>query len=106
MKDFGPEPFGGIYPSFIFGEVNSSPTPGGSINFFRLLDGGMVLPEDEHGVGIIFEFVFHGQRCSLPVYRTESRTGGIDPDPYHFLTGSGGKFGQRSFNGGFQSLDI
>src|SRR5690606_27084373 len=55
MQDFRPEPFGGISTSRILGIVRFPPARQ-PVNFFGLGDGGMVLPQDKHGIGVFRKF--------------------------------------------------
>jgi len=67
MENFGPEPFGGVDPALVAGIVDAPPAFGEGVDLPGLADGGMVLPEHEHRVGIVGEFGLQGQGAPLQV---------------------------------------
>ncbi len=78
VKDFGPEPFGGIDASLEFCIVHSPPVPGNFINLGSFPDRRVVFPEDEHGIRVFLEPGGEGKGGSLPVHGHGGGSGGID----------------------------
>ena len=54
-----------------------------SVDLVRLEDGGVVFPEDEHGVRVVGELRQHGQRDAFLVDGARGGSGGIDADANH-----------------------
>ena len=83
MPDFGPEPFGGVYPA-AFGD-EPRPKLGRELRDFRgLAPARVILPQPALRVEIVFPPLAKGQRTILVVDRNRARTGRVDADPDHF----------------------
>ena len=65
----GPEPFGRVDPALVNGEINPAPGAGMFVDVLGLGQGGVVLPEEEHGRRLFGKFRLQGQRYSVPVHR-------------------------------------
>ncbi len=57
------------------------------IDFGCFCHRGMILPEVEHGVGVVPELVQKRQGYPLPVHRARGGTGGIHGDSFDMLAG-------------------
>jgi hypothetical protein len=64
VNGFGPEPLRRIDPSDVFRVVHSPPGAREEVQAFGFGDRGMVLPENEHSVGVLGERRAERQRLS------------------------------------------
>ena len=83
VQDLAPEPFARIDAALVFAEVGAVPLRGETVDPGRLVDCGVVLPEQEHRVGIFRKVGAECERDAVGVDRTGRRTGGVHRDAGH-----------------------
>ena len=84
MQRLGPEPLRGVDTALV-SRVVDLPTTAQRVDLVGLLDGRVVLPEDEHGVGVLFEALLECQRRTLLVDEAGGRTRRVEGDTYDIL---------------------
>jgi len=80
VENLAPDPFAGVDAALVHGVVGSAVAAGEFVDAGGFGDGGMVFPENEHGVGILFEARQQRQRGAVAVHRARGGTGGVDAD--------------------------
>ena len=103
VEDLAPEPLAGIDAPLVGGVVGSVAGMGGLVDAVCLLEGRVVLPEDEHGVGVVGELGAQGEREAGGVREAGRRAGGVDSDAGD---GGGVALGEGLADGVRHRLDI
>ena len=80
VQDLAPEPFARIDAPFVDAEIGPAPACGILVDPGRLGDRGVVLPQNEHRVGVVGELRFQRERRAVTVHRARGRAGGVDRD--------------------------
>ena len=80
VQDLGPEPFGRVDASLVFGVVLATPGSGHGVDLVGLRHRRVVLPQHEHGVGVVGEFRLHSQGHAVAIHGDRRRAGGVHAD--------------------------
>ncbi len=83
VNRFGPEPLRRIDPADVFRVVHPAPRPREVIQALGLGDGGVVLPENEHGVRVLGERRAERQGLARAVCQHRGGTGRVHRDATH-----------------------
>ena len=105
MQDLGPEPFRAIAAAFVFRIIDGRDAAG-TVDFFRLRKGGMVLPQDEHGIRIFREFGQQGEGRAAPVSQARRRAGRVKAYAHNPFRRTRRAAGEGFPNRAFQDLKI
>ena len=93
VQGLRPKPFAAVDPAFVHRIIQIQGLAEG-IDFVCLLHGGMVLPQDEHGIRILSELRLERQRNTGPVRKDRGRSRRIKGDA-HNLGGDSGRAGAK-----------
>ena len=106
VEDLGPEPLRRVDAALEPGEVDATPGAREIVDPRRLRDRGVVLPEDEHRVGIFRKRRGERERDALAVGEDGRGPGGVDGDPAHLGGHVASGRGQCLFERGLHALEV
>ena len=106
VQDLGPEPFGGIHPAAVPGEILAAPGLGQGVDLRGLGHGRVILPQHEHGVGIVLEPWLQGQGRALLVHGHGRGARCVHADARHGPGRALGPPGQHVAHGLLQPLHV
>src|SRR6185437_2803760 len=105
VQQFGPEPFRGIDPADEL-KIIDVEAFGMGIDLRSFFYCGVVFPQYEKGIRVLFEFGKQAEGCAGGVYGYWCRAGGIDGDRPDGLRCGGAGFLEAGFDGIFESFDV
>ena len=83
VQYLGPEPLGGVDAADVAAVVGELAAVAQGGDGLRLLDGGVILPQHEHGVGVVGKLRTLGQHTALCIDGSWRRAGAVHPDAAH-----------------------
>ena len=76
------------------------------VDLGRLFHGGVIFPQNEHGVGVFRKLRQESQRCTALVGESRGTAGGIERNAYDLLRRTGRAGGESFTYRRLQHLDI
>ena len=83
VQDLGPEPLGGVNAADVAAVVGELAAVAQGGDGLRLLDGGVILPQHEHGVGVVGKLRAQGQHAPLCIDGGGGGAGAVHPYAAH-----------------------
>ena len=83
VQDLGPEPLGGVNAADVAAVVGELAAVAQGGDGLGLLDGGVILPQHEHGVGVVGKFRTQGQHTAFLVDGGRCGACTVHPDTAH-----------------------
>ena len=83
VQYLGPEPLGGVDPADVAAVVGELAAVAQGRDGLGLLDGGVILPQHEHGVGVVGKLWAQGQHTPLCIDGGWRGTGAVHADAAH-----------------------
>ncbi|MNZ89474.1 hypothetical protein D3C78_1084000 [compost metagenome] len=83
MQDLGPKPLRGINAADIAGIIGKLAAAAQPVDGVSLFNGGVVFPQNKHGIRVIGKFRTQCQHLTLTVDRRRCGTGGVNANANH-----------------------
>ena len=106
VQYLGPEPLGGVDPADVAAVVGELAAVAQGRDGLGLLDGGVILPQHEHGVGVVGKLRAQGQHASLPVDGGRRGTCAVHPDAAHGGALTRGELAHHRHHRLFHGFDV